>query len=81
MAFRKDANFLLKPDFYRHAIATEQPAEKATLPLHVPKSTKRDLKIRSVESGEPMHLLVLKALAAYGVRGPQDSLRDRRKRR
>jgi hypothetical protein len=62
-------------------LTTDAYSEDANLQLQVPKSTKRDLQIRSAEAGEPMRLLVLKALAAYGIHVPEDSLIDRRKPR
>jgi hypothetical protein len=50
-----------------------------TLQVQVPAATKRAIHIRSAETGDPMRLLVLKALAAYGFPVPEDALVDRRK--
>ena len=50
-----------------------------TLQVQVPAATKRAIHIRSAETGDPMRLLVLKALAAYGLPVPEDALVDRRK--
>lgn len=49
------------------------------LQLAIPSTTKRALKIRSVETGEPVRLLVLKALRQAGYEVPEDELVDRRK--
>lgn len=50
-----------------------------TLQISVPKITKKDLKIRAAESGDPMRLIVLKALVNAGIRVPDMELQDRRK--
>lgn len=49
------------------------------LQLAIPPSTKRALKLRSVETGDPVRLLVLKALRAAGYDVPDDAMVDRRK--
>jgi hypothetical protein len=49
------------------------------LQVTVPKVTKKSLKVRSAESGEPMRLIVLKALAEAGIAVPESELRNRRK--
>ncbi len=49
------------------------------LQLIVPAETKRDLRIRSAESGETIRVIVLRALAAAGIRVPNKELQDRRK--
>ena len=39
---------------------------RATLQVQVPAQTKRDLHVRAAMTGEPMRLIALTALAAYG---------------
>lgn len=55
--------------------------EKTDEPLQitVPRVTKKSLKIRAAESGDPMRIIVLRALAAAGIDVPRKELRDRRK--
>jgi len=50
-----------------------------TLQVQVPAVTKRAVHIRSAETGDPMRVLVLKALAAYGFPVPEQAITDRRK--
>jgi len=49
------------------------------LQLIVPAETKKDLRMKSAESGETMRVIVLRALAAAGIRVPEKELQDRRK--
>lgn len=49
------------------------------LQVQIPAATKRAIHMRSAETGDPMRVLVLKALAAYGFPVPEDALVDRRK--
>jgi hypothetical protein len=49
------------------------------LQVTVPRVTKRSLKMRAAESGEPMRVVVLKALASAGITVPRGDLHDRRK--
>lgn len=49
------------------------------LQISIPHSTKKSLKIRSAETGDPMRVIVLKALAAAGIEVPEEELKDRRK--
>jgi len=51
------------------------------LQITVPKVTKRSLKILAAESGNPMRVIVLRALAAAGIQVPDEELQDRRKLR
>jgi hypothetical protein len=51
------------------------------LQITVPKVTKKSLKIMAAESGDPMRVIVLRALAAAGVQVPVEELQDRRKGR
>lgn len=50
-----------------------------TLQITVPKVTKKSLKISAAESGDPMRLIVLRALAAAGIQVPEEELLGRRK--
>lgn len=50
-----------------------------TLQITVPKVTKKSLKINAAESGDPMRLIVLRALASAGIQVPEEELHDRRK--
>lgn len=54
-------------------------SDDETLQVQVPAATKRAIHIRSAETGDPMRVLVLKALAAYGFPVPEEALIDRRK--
>ena len=49
-----------------------------TLQITVPKVTKKSLKMRSAESGDPMRVIVLRALAEAGIQVPDEELQDRR---
>jgi hypothetical protein len=49
------------------------------LQITVPKVTKKSLKMRAAESGDPMRVIVLRALAAVGIQVPEKELQDRRK--
>jgi len=59
-------------------MSTSTEAEE-TLQITVPKVTKKSLKISSAESGDPMRLIVLRALAGVGIQVPEEELHDRRK--
>ena len=50
------------------------------LQVQVPSATKRDLGQRALDSREPIRMVVLRALAAYGVVVPEGAIADRRKR-
>lgn len=50
-----------------------------SLQITVPKMTKKSLKISAAESGDPMRLIVLRALAGAGIQVPEEELQDRRK--
>ncbi|SNS97287.1 hypothetical protein SAMN06295955_108171 [Sphingopyxis indica] len=50
------------------------------LQVQVPTATKRDLGQRALDSREPIRMVVLRALAAYGVVVPEGAIADRRKR-
>lgn len=51
------------------------------LQIQVPAITKRHLGIRAVETREPIRVIVLRALQAYGVPVPDEAIFDRRKKR
>lgn len=51
------------------------------LQIQVPAATKRDLGQRSLDQREPIRMIVLRALQAYGVAVPADAIHDRRKQR
>ena len=52
-----------------------------TLQIQVPAVTKKHLALRAVETGEPIRVVVLRALAAYDIPVPKEAIHDRRKRR
>jgi hypothetical protein len=51
------------------------------LQIQVPAVTKHHLGIRAAETREPIRVVVLRALKAYGVNVPDEAISDRRKRR
>ena len=51
------------------------------LQVQVPPVTKRDLGQRALDAREPIRMIVLRALHAYGVTVPADAITDRRKQR
>ena len=51
------------------------------LQIQVPAITKRHLGLRAVETREPIRVIVLRALQAYGVPVPDEAISDRRKKR
>lgn len=51
------------------------------LQVQVPAITKRDLGQRALDEREPIRMIVLRALRAYGVAVPADAIHDRRKQR
>jgi hypothetical protein len=51
------------------------------LQIQIPASTKRDLGHRAVEAREPIRMIVLRALEAYGVPVPEGAISDRRRKR
>lgn len=60
-----------------NGIDTKEP----TLQLFLPAATKRAIALRAAETGETVRVIVLRALSAYGLHVPEDSLVDRRKQR
>ncbi len=59
------------------APARARPEEN--LQIAVPHITKKSLRMRSAESGDTMRMVVLRALAAAGIKVPDNELLDRRK--
>ena len=51
------------------------------LQIQIPASTKRHLGHRAVQTREPIRMIVLRALEAYGVPVPEGAIWDRRRRR
>lgn len=49
--------------------------------IQVPSVTKHHLGILAAETREPIRVVVLRALKAYGVTVPDQAISDRRKRR
>jgi len=50
------------------------------LQIQVPAITKRHLGIRAVKTREPIRVIVLRALKAYGVPVPPKAITDRRRK-
>ena len=50
------------------------------LQIQVPSETKYDLGLKSLNEREPVRMVVLRALKAYGIDVPPDAICDRRKR-
>lgn len=51
------------------------------LQVQIPASTKRSLGHRSIETREPVRMIVLRALKEYGIPVPDEAIWDRRRRR
>lgn len=64
-------------------VATRVPDEEAdeNLQIQVPSITKTHLGMRAVQTREPMRMIVLRALDAYGIPVPEQAIADRRKKR
>jgi len=56
-----------------------EPHEDVHLQIQVPAVTRHDLGQRSLDAREPIRMVVLRALDAYGVAVPKDAIVDRRK--
>lgn len=50
------------------------------LQVQVPAITKHDLGQKALDSREPLRMIVLRALQAYGVKVPSGAITDRRRR-
>ena len=62
-------------------VADIPPPTDEHLQIQVPAVTKRHLGIRAVETREPIRVIVLRALKAYGVTVPADAISDRRRKK
>jgi hypothetical protein len=62
-------------------IGTQSGEDDEHLQVQVPAITKRDLGQKALDSREPIRMVVLRALQAYGVTVPVDAIWDRRKPR
>lgn len=51
------------------------------LQVQVPSATKLDLAVKAAKAREPIRMLVLRALDAYGVEVPAEAIQDRRRSR
>ena len=51
------------------------------LQVQVPSVTKLDLAVRAAKAREPIRMVVLRALDAYGVEVPSGAIQDRRRNR
>jgi uncharacterized protein YbaA (DUF1428 family) len=51
------------------------------LQIQVPSATKQDLALKAVKAREPIRMVVLRALEAYGVDVPKGAIQDRRRNR
>lgn len=61
--------------------SADQGEADENLQIQVPAATKFDLGMRALRAREPVRMIVLRALAAYGVAVPADAIRDRRRAR
>jgi hypothetical protein len=68
-------------DFMKEAAAPPPDDIDEHLQIQVPAITKRHLGLRAVETREPIRVIVLQALQAYGVPVPPEAISDRRKKR
>lgn len=50
------------------------------LQIQLPASTKRFLGHRAIDTRESVRMIVLRALAAYGIPVPEDAIVDRRRK-
>jgi len=53
--------------------------QEVAVQIRMPAVTKRSLKFRAAETGEPMRVIVLRALSDAGIQVPERELRGRRK--
>lgn len=51
------------------------------LQVQVPSATKLDLAVKAAKAREPIRMVVLRALDAYGVEVPSGAIQDRRRNR
>ena len=65
----------------KRAVTRTRNNDDEYLQIQVPSITRHDLGIRAAEAREPIRVIVLRALKAYGVTVPDEAISDRRKRR
>jgi hypothetical protein len=65
----------------KHSVTVSPDEVDEHLQIQVPAITKRHLGIRAVETREPIRVIVLRALQAYGVPVPAHAISDRRRKR
>ena len=65
----------------KHPVVASDEEQEEYLQVLIPASTKRQLDIRSAETREPLRMVVLRALNAYGFTVPAGSIADRRRTR
>ena len=68
-------------DFMKRTAASDRTKDDEHLQVQVPAVTKRNLGIKAAETRQPLRVIVLKALKAYGVTVPADAISDRRGRK
>lgn len=56
-------------------------ADDEHLQVQVPSATKLDLAVKAAKAREPIRMVVLRALDAYGVEVPSGAIQDRRRNR
>ena len=61
--------------------STQRENDEEHLQIQVPSATKLDLAVRAAKAREPIRMLVLRALDAYGVEVPANAIQDRRRNR
>ncbi|PLT91724.1 hypothetical protein BMJ35_07530 [Sinorhizobium medicae] len=65
----------------KHPVVASDEERQEYLQVLIPALTKRQLDIRSAETREPLRMVVLRALDAYGFTVPAGSIADRRRTR
>lgn len=60
-------------------VHADLPDKEPTLQVLLPAATKREIALRAAESGETIRMVVRRALDAYGLHVPKESLVDQRK--
>ncbi|MFN3475472.1 MAG: hypothetical protein ACK4ZW_15645 [Blastomonas sp.] len=65
---------------FMRQVEARSDADDEHLQIQVPGVTKRDLGQRALDAREPIRMIVLRALQAYGVKVPPEAISDRRKR-
>lgn len=62
-------------------LVARKDAREEHLQVQLPAVTKRALGQRALDDREPIRMIVLRALKAYGLEVPADAIQDRRKQR